>query len=128
VRVEATASLCTGCKICQLACSLHQFDENNPKKTGILISSNLLVDGHYRIAICDQCGICEEVCPTEAIRKTDDGVYRIDGADCVLCYACVNECPLHAMVLPRGEELPVKCIACGECVELCPTSALALVG
>ncbi len=126
MRVEVTHSLCTGCKLCQLACSVRLFGENNPKKSGIVIKSHLLADGHYRVAVCDQCGICEQVCPTGAIRNVE-GAYQIDAAECVWCLICARECPQEAVVVALGEQAPVKCIACGECVELCPTGALALV-
>jgi Fe-S-cluster-containing hydrogenase component 2 len=125
VRVQATHSLCSGCRICQLACSLSQFGENNPKKTAIVISSRLLDDGHYRIAVCDQCGICAEVCPEGAIQKVD-GHFEIESANCTSCLLCVSECPQQALVVAPGESTPVKCVTCGDCVELCPTGALAL--
>ncbi len=127
VRVKATASQCTGCRICQLACALHHFGENNPKMSSIVISSRLLESGHYDIAVCDQCGICERVCPTGALHKVD-GIYKIDPAECTWCRLCANECPQHAIVIPEGGLAPFKCEACGDCVELCPTSALSLVG
>ncbi|MCL4466367.1 MAG: 4Fe-4S binding protein [Chloroflexi bacterium] len=126
MRVDATASRCTGCKLCQLACALHQFGENNPKKTAILITSDLLNTGHYRVAVCDQCGLCEELCPAGAVSKVD-GAYVVDPEECTYCYICVNECPQGAMLVPSGKHTPVKCISCGDCVELCPTSALAMV-
>ncbi len=125
MKVEVTDSLCTGCRLCQLACSLRLFGENNPKKSGIRIKSHLLSDGHYRIAVCDQCGICEEFCPTGAVRKVE-GAYQIDAEECVWCLICARECPQEAVVVVESEQAPVKCVACGDCVELCPTGALAL--
>jgi formate hydrogenlyase subunit 6/NADH:ubiquinone oxidoreductase subunit I len=105
---------------------VHQFGENNPKKSAIVIKSHLLEDGHYRIGVCDQCGICEQLCPTNAIAEVE-GVYQIDSSACVWCLICVRQCPQEAMVVGDGEMAPIKCTVCGECVELCPTGALALV-
>lgn len=127
MKVEVTHSLCSGCKLCQLTCSLYQFGENNPKKAGIFVSSHLLGDGHYHVAVCDQCGDCAAVCPTGAIRVVD-GAYQIDAEQCNWCQVCVHECAQGALVVPQGARTPIKCTACGECVELCPTGALALVG
>ncbi|MHB1005243.1 MAG: 4Fe-4S binding protein [Chloroflexota bacterium] len=126
MRVEATHALCSGCRLCQLACSLNQFKENNPKKSAIVINSHLLEDGHYRVAVCDQCGICEEICPAGAVTKVA-GAYQISTEECVWCLVCVQECPQEAMVIARGEQSPIKCVSCGDCVEICPTGALAMV-
>lgn len=126
MRIQVTESLCTGCRLCQLACSLNQFSENNPKKSAIAIRSNLLIDGHYRIAICDQCGICAEVCPAGAVRAVE-GAYVVEPAECVWCNVCLEECPQDAVFVAPGEQAPVKCTSCGDCVEICPTRALAMV-
>ncbi len=45
---------------------------------------------------CDKCGICVEVCPTEAIEMKD--VMVTDSTACILCSACVKECPTGARV------------------------------
>lgn len=126
MRIQVTHELCSGCRLCQLACSLRLFGENNPRKSAILIRSNLLEDGRYRVAVCDQCGICEEVCPAGAI-DAKEGVYIVDPAECVWCMVCAEECPQGALLGIPEERTPVKCISCGDCVEICPTGALAMV-
>ncbi|MHB1132369.1 MAG: 4Fe-4S binding protein [Chloroflexota bacterium] len=126
MRLEAESSRCTGCKICQMACALRQFGENNPKKTAIFVSSDLMSSGRYHVAVCDQCGDCEEVCPTGALGLTD-GVYTIRAEECIYCYLCVDQCSRGAIYAPGAKTVPTKCIACGDCVELCPTSTLSMV-
>lgn len=48
---------------------------------------------------CGGCGYCVEVCPTDAITVTDDGV-TTDSEKCILCMACVAKCPVQARILP----------------------------
>jgi NAD-dependent dihydropyrimidine dehydrogenase PreA subunit len=54
---------------------------------------------------CTGCGVCEEVCPVEAV-EVSDGVGRIDQDRCNECQACVEACPNGAilMVIESAEE------------------------
>jgi ferredoxin len=54
---------------------------------------------------CAGCGVCEDVCPLEAI-WVRDGVARIDQDRCNECEACVEACPNEAilMVIEPAEE------------------------
>jgi ferredoxin len=54
---------------------------------------------------CTGCGVCEEVCPVEAV-EVSDGVGRIDQDRCNECQACVEACPNGAilMVIEPAEE------------------------
>ena len=54
----------------------------------------IYVDGEK----CAGCGVCEEVCPVEAIRVSD-GVTRIDQDRCNECEACVEACPNEAILV-----------------------------
>lgn len=46
--------------------------------------------------LCTQCGLCIELCPTQAIELTDKVVS--DPQLCIKCCACVKECPSQARV------------------------------
>jgi MinD superfamily P-loop ATPase len=46
--------------------------------------------------LCQECGICEQVCRFEAIEHTQ-GVYRVDPIACDGCAACVYQCPEEAV-------------------------------
>ncbi len=39
---------------------------------------------------CKKCGICQKICPTDAIDFKNS---KIDSAECIDCLACQNECP-----------------------------------
>ena len=47
-------------------------------------------------AICNTCGICLSVCPTEAIAND---CATIDSSKCIKCCACVKSCPEGARSL-----------------------------
>ncbi len=47
---------------------------------------------------CVACGICEEVCPTEAIILNYEGIIEdIDLDKCIDCGLCAEECPVEAI-------------------------------
>lgn len=61
---------------------------------------------------CAGCGVCEDVCPVEAIRVSD-GVARIDQNRCTdeLCEACVEACPNQAILVviePTEKVTPLR--------------------
>lgn len=61
---------CSGCKICQLVCALHNKKVCNPKESFIEIKGNFPEPGGYEIKWlkgCTLCGQCLEICPTRAI-------------------------------------------------------------
>ncbi|MDD4644506.1 MAG: [Fe-Fe] hydrogenase large subunit C-terminal domain-containing protein [Bacteroidales bacterium] len=54
----------------------------------------------------------------------------VDAATCILCYACVRECPVMAIEVKSNIDhvtiLPNRCIACGSCYTVCPTRAVCI--
>jgi Fe-S-cluster-containing hydrogenase component 2 len=114
---------CTGCKTCQLVCSLRHFKEHNPKKSAIGIRGEFPAPGRYRISLCTQCEKCIRVCPEDAI-SNQDGIIRIDADKCTYCLACVEACPFGAIFTHRDFSVPFICDVCGDCVDICPTKAL----
>lgn len=47
---------------------------------------------------CIRCGVCARVCPANNITVTPDGVRFSD--HCEVCYACLHNCPQHAIHMP----------------------------
>jgi len=123
LKIAAAEERCSGCRVCQLVCSLTLFRETNPGKAAIRVKGEFPEPGRYWITFCDQCGKCAEVCPVEAI-TADGGVYRIDRDSCTGCGLCVDTCPKGAMFTLAGEDSPFKCELCGACLEYCPRSAV----
>jgi ferredoxin len=48
---------------------------------------------------CIECGICERVCPYDAIHMGDDFEYVVDGEKCPGCHRCLDPCPVD-VILP----------------------------
>ncbi|MDR3610472.1 MAG: 4Fe-4S binding protein [Ignavibacteriaceae bacterium] len=50
---------------------------------------------------CIACGICylSDVCPVYAISEGPNGVPVFNEDDCILCGACVQKCPVAAIVM-----------------------------
>lgn len=115
---------CTGCRICELACALCRFEEINPKKAALRARGEFPAPGKYRIEVCVQCGVCESVCPEEAIYQNADGVYLIDPVSCTGCLACVEACPFGVLYVHKDERIPIKCDLCGDCISACPRGVL----
>ena len=54
------------------------------------------------ITRCTGCENCAAICPTGAIRVTG-GKASIKGHNCVECGACIYDCPMDAITLPRED-------------------------
>ena len=64
---------CTGCKVCELICSMARSGEYNPKKSCIKVLRNMELDVNIPViaVTCDFCGKCAEWCFHDAIRFVD---------------------------------------------------------
>jgi len=59
----------------------------------------------------------------------DQKLMNINVEKCVLCYACVRNCPVKAISVSSNDVLPIqilndRCVACGACYEVCPYDAV----
>jgi Fe-S-cluster-containing hydrogenase component 2 len=120
---------CTGCRICELACSAKQEGKFQPSlaRLKIIKYDDLGVD------IPNVCGPCEtapcvEVCPVYAIRR--DPVSKmtyLDPDKCILCKSCAGVCVNGVILLDTERMTIIKCDHCGgdpECAKICPTGAI----
>jgi Fe-S-cluster-containing hydrogenase component 2 len=116
---------CKGCLDCEKACSLVHFKtKEGGSKSAIHIIKT--ADG-YTMHVCDQRGLCLDMCPVAALTRRKNGVVWLDKDICVGCQACVAFCPIGAMRKSDARIEPFKCISCGSCVRACPEEALELV-
>lgn len=122
--LKTYADRCIGCGKCAEVCSTTYFKENNGACSRIQVTD----PGAVRtLSVCNQCGTCIAVCPTQAISRDKNGVVQIDKKKCTSCLMCVGFCPTGNMMAyaPKQSE-PFKCIACGLCARSCPAQALEL--
>ncbi|WP_026478563.1 4Fe-4S binding protein [Alkaliphilus transvaalensis] len=114
--------LCIGCGVCEEVCSKAYFKENNREKSCIKVEAG----ESNTINVCNQCGVCIDICPIIAIKRDPKGVVRINKKECVGCFMCVGFCPESAMGQHDDYIEPFKCIACGLCAKECPTGAITV--
>ena len=86
--------------------------------------------------VCMHCDspTCAEVCPADAIKKTEDGVVQTARKPrCVACNNCVLACPFGVPKMITDFELMMKCDLCYDrtsagkkpmCASVCPSGAL----
>ena len=116
---------CNGCLECEKACSMVHFKtKEGGEKSAIRIIKK---DRTYQMSVCDQRGLCLDVCPVGALTRRKNGVVWLDKKVCIGCQACVGFCPIGAMKKSDARIEPFKCISCGACVRACPEKALELV-
>lgn len=138
-RIEHDSSLCAGCGVCSLMCSLYHEGE-----TSITLSRSELVrdpfEGIYSMNMCRQClsASCYEACPQKDLALCIDkvtGVKYINSENCTGCGECISACPQKTagIKLNPEKEIAFKCDLCRGrdngpiCVEYCAQNALAVV-
>ena len=119
------AEKCKGCLECEKACSqVHFKTKDGGEKSAIRI---VKTDKGYIMQVCDQRGLCLDMCPVGALTRKKNGVVWLDKEICIGCQACVGFCPIGAMRKSDVRIEPFKCISCGSCVRACPEKALELI-
>lgn len=129
--IKTNFDLCTGCRICQMACAMSKTSGFNPRRSRLIIkdkAENL----YHKPIVCSQCknAYCMNVCPAKAITRNKQGIVIIDGDKCIGCGLCVQFCPENLVSLDPDTGKAVKCDMCSgdpECVKACPTGALELI-
>ena len=124
---------CTGCRICELVCSLNREKTGiNPKKSMIRIHEDP-EKGIYIPTTCHLCSDtpCIEVCPSAALSKNiETGVINIDEENCSGCELCIEACEFGAISLNHDKNIAAVCDLCGgepKCVKYCMQKALILL-
>ena len=130
-KLAVIPELCSGCRMCELACAIEHYGVNNPKKSAIRV---LVTYPHpvVRMPItCSQCKVpaCADACPVGALSRKDS-IVALDKDLCISCMKCVEACPFGAIFAHSEVDHPIKCDMCGgepKCVEKCPKGAIRLV-
>lgn len=126
-------SVCTGCRECEVVCSLYHFGECNPERSAIRVIRKEK-DGLVTSLplVCQQCEQppCIEACPTEALsRESEPSALTVDQESCSGCGDCVEACPAGCIFMDNKRNVAVCCNLCSgqpQCVALCHSSCLTL--
>ncbi|MEM3506042.1 MAG: 4Fe-4S dicluster domain-containing protein [Candidatus Bathyarchaeia archaeon] len=122
---------CTGCRICELVCSLHHTNVFNIKRSRISILK--YEEGLDIPMLCQHCEtpLCKEACITGAIyRDEKTNAIMINENKCIGCKICMLVCPFGGISIDIKTNKIIKCDLCNgdpQCVEFCPTNALEYV-
>jgi len=127
---------CTGCHMCELACSAWHEGAFRPSVARLRVEVDPNA-GRSRGYTCLQaaCKKCAAACPTGAITESG-GVVRVDAALCDGCAdrpdgpACVAACPTKVIALYPETHKAFKCDLCDgepQCVLFCQNPEVAAV-
>jgi len=123
--IKVDISKCTGCRMCETACSFFHTGRISPQLSRINVL-HLYETGIDGPIVCIQCKekYCND-CPDNAISIGKMGEILISPTICTLCEKCVNNCPIGA--IKCFEDIIFVCDLCGgtpRCVEACSEKAL----
>jgi Fe-S-cluster-containing hydrogenase component 2 len=123
---------CTGCRNCELVCSVMHNGVSNPSLARIQIVKWENI-GVYIPMSCQHCedAPCMAVCPKDAIYR-DEALesVRINHDLCIGCKMCVSACPFGAARWDSKRGRVFKCNLCHgdpQCVRFCYTKAVDYV-
>ncbi len=129
--IKTNFDRCTGCSLCQLACSMRLLGGYNPKRA--LLNINHTMENLYHFPeVCNQCTnpYCANVCPVDAIQRDPITLAMVVNHDkCIACNLCHRYCPIGVIGIDPDLKKSVKCDLCEghpKCVSACPTGALEL--
>lgn len=123
---------CTGCRLCELVCSVSHDGISNPIRSRIRVIK-WEDEGVYVPMTCQQCedAPCLQACPVKAISHNEQiGRLEIDYDICIGCRTCVTVCPFGAMTFNRIDRRVIKCDLCDgepQCVRFCDIQAIEFV-
>jgi len=120
---------CTGCRMCELVCSVFHTGASNPSRSRIRVIK-WEYSGLYLPITCQNCEkpSCTEVCPTKACHiDLKRHMVVIDKNKCIGCKTCVLACPFGAPFFDEVEYVTVKCDYCDgepQCARFCDVGAI----
>ncbi len=121
---------CTGCRTCELSCSMTKGKNGALGKTRIRVFQT--GENTSMQMTCLQCvdAACAKVCPTTAlVRNEKTGAIEVIDSLCVGCGLCEAACPFGHIEFDRETKVPTKCDLCGGdpvCAKFCPEKALEM--
>jgi formate dehydrogenase iron-sulfur subunit len=148
-------TLCIGCKACEVACKeWNQLEGHVPQFRDSYDNTGQLDDQNWRHVkfieadrpgkgvawtmmsdVCKHCSLasCMEVCPTNAIIRTEFDTVYIQPDVCNGCRDCIAACPYDVIGFSEKTGVAQKCTFCygrlqanltPACAKVCPTQSI----
>lgn len=100
---------CIGCYGCQMSCKAENATPPGVTLARVEISEVGTYPNVTRInlpLLCMHCNEppCEDVCPTKATQKREDGIVFVDETKCIGCKYCMIACPYGARYFVEEEK------------------------
>jgi Fe-S-cluster-containing hydrogenase component 2 len=129
--VSVDPSKCTGCGICEYACTLEKGETGNPLRSRIRIIRMMpLVNFALTCRFCEDAP-CVKACPEKALFQSEKtGMLMVKEKQCKGCDWCIQACPHGGIVLHPDTGIVIACDLCNgepKCIEACPEEALDTV-
>lgn len=131
LEIQVNVPACSGCRRCELVCTLFHEGVVNPEKARIRVSDHYeqsLFEPHI-CRLCDSPD-CVNACPMGALTQdSESGIITVDQELCNGCEACIEACPYDAIHWNDELERLLICDRCGgqpTCVQFCTSDALQL--
>jgi len=157
-------TVCIGCKACQVAChQWNDLPAGRGERTSLPVLSGNSYDNtvsfsdvnwrHVKFIeqfspdrasaawlmmsdVCKHCvnAPCLEVCPTNAILRTEFDTVYINEPACNGCRDCISACPFGVIHISERKHVAQKCTFCYDrlqnnltpaCAQACPTQSIA---
>jgi anaerobic carbon-monoxide dehydrogenase iron sulfur subunit len=129
--VTVDPSKCTGCGICEYACSQEKGDVWSPLRSRIrVVRMRPLLNFSLACRSCEDAK-CVTACPEKALSQSENtGLLLVDEKKCEGCDWCVQACPYGGITIHPDTRKVVTCDLCNgdpQCVQFCPEEALVIV-
>ncbi len=130
--VSVDPSKCTGCGICEYACTLEKGETIwNPIRSRIrVVRMTPLFNFALACRFCEDAK-CVKACPEKALSQSEKtGIIMLKEKQCKGCDWCVQACDHGGITIHTDTGRAMTCDLCeGEpkCVESCPEEALEMV-
>jgi Fe-S-cluster-containing dehydrogenase component len=125
---------CIGCQACVQACGECETHKGTPMIHLEYVNRQETIQTVPVVCMHCDSPTCAEVCPADAIKRTDDGVVQSARKPrCIACGNCVIACPFGVPKIDLEKQLMMKCDMCYDrssvgkkpmCATVCPSQAL----
>jgi formate dehydrogenase iron-sulfur subunit len=115
-----------------------QFIEQVPDNNGVVFNPTPIAGGQAWLMMSDVCKHCKnascmEVCPTNALMRTEYDTVYIQNDVCNGCRNCISACPYGVIGFNEEKGIAQKCTLCYDrlqgglqpaCAKACPTESI----